>query len=328
MGRGRILCLLAIVVTCLAAAGPADAAVTCGKQIKHSVTLTADLGPCPAHGLVVIRDDVTINLNGHDITGTNGAGSVGIQTTDHKRVKIVGLEVDPSKVTQLETGIRLTNADFGRVQFLDVSTNDNLGIALQSGSDSNRIKNNTVSDNAGAGIVLTQSDGNRIKLNTANDNQFNGIQLFDSNNNKVKGNTTNNDGQGGGAGGIALLDADGTVVDGNTANDNGSGEKTGIYVQGNNVFVTNNTANLNDVHGIHVTPGYTGVIVANNTANQNGDGADEDGIRVESPGTQISGNHADNNFDNGIQGVTGVIDGGGNTATGNGGTQCVNVTCP
>jgi large repetitive protein len=55
---------------------------------------------------------------------------------------------------------------------------------------------------------------------------------------------------------------------------------------------------------------------------------DDDGIHVEDPGTFIADNRANHNFDFGIQAVAGVIDGGGNTAFGNGNPlQCLGVVC-
>jgi hypothetical protein len=57
-------------------------------------------------------------------------------------------------------------------------------------------------------------------------------------------------------------------------------------------------------------------------------GGDGDGIRVESAGTFIRGNTANDNGALGINAVDGVIDGGGNHASGNGDPrQCVGVVC-
>ena len=57
-------------------------------------------------------------------------------------------------------------------------------------------------------------------------------------------------------------------------------------------------------------------------------GAGDDGIDVDAPGTIIRVNTAVNNGDLGIEAVAGVIDGGGNRASGNGNLlQCTNVTC-
>jgi parallel beta-helix repeat protein len=67
-------------------------------------------------------------------------------------------------------------------------------------------------------------------------------------------------------------------------------------------------------------------IVDRNTAT----GASQDGIHLELPGTTVRRNTANDNGRYGIFGPVGTIDGGGNTASGNGdGTtpQCVNVSC-
>jgi hypothetical protein len=59
-------------------------------------------------------------------------------------------------------------------------------------------------------------------------------------------------------------------------------------------------------------------------ANSNSD----DGIDVRSATTRLRDNHADDNGDFGIDAVVGVVDLGGNTASGNGNPlQCRNVFC-
>jgi hypothetical protein len=58
------------------------------------------------------------------------------------------------------------------------------------------------------------------------------------------------------------------------------------------------------------------------------DGMADDGIDVQAAGTRLESNKATNNGDWGIDAVPGVIDLGGNIATGNGqGAQCRNVAC-
>ena len=57
-------------------------------------------------------------------------------------------------------------------------------------------------------------------------------------------------------------------------------------------------------------------------------GTGDDGFDVDSRSTKLTRNRAARNGDLGIQAVEGVIDGGGNRASGNGDArQCVNVTC-
>ena len=63
-----------------------------------------------------------------------------------------------------------------------------------------------------------------------------------------------------------------------------------------------------------------------NTANGNGD----TGILSNLGGTLIQNNTANSNTNMGIDGAAGTIDGGGNTASGNGDgstPQCENVSC-
>lgn len=52
---------------------PAAYALQCGDVITQDTVLTEDLGPCSGNGLVVGQPGVTLNLNGHSITGTGTA---------------------------------------------------------------------------------------------------------------------------------------------------------------------------------------------------------------------------------------------------------------
>ena len=57
-------------------------------------------------------------------------------------------------------------------------------------------------------------------------------------------------------------------------------------------------------------------------------GAKDDGIDVNNPKTKLTRNEARRNGDLGIEAVPGVIDGGGNEASGNGDLrQCINIVC-
>ncbi|MDF5757218.1 right-handed parallel beta-helix repeat-containing protein [Spongiactinospora sp. TRM90649] len=74
--RLRALTLVCALAAALAVALPARAhalVVNCGDTLTGSVTLTADL-TCAGHALTVDADNVTIDLNGHEIIG-NGTGN-------------------------------------------------------------------------------------------------------------------------------------------------------------------------------------------------------------------------------------------------------------
>jgi Periplasmic copper-binding protein (NosD) len=90
-----------------------------------------------------------------------------------------------------------------------------------------------------------------------------------------------------------------------------------------NVF-RDNVAFGSPVDGFHVPSGMTGTRLIGNLAVANGD----DGFDVEAPGTRMRDNTADKNTDLGIEASAGVIDRGGNTASGNGNPlQCTGVFC-
>jgi parallel beta-helix repeat protein len=57
------------------AAAATPTGLSCGATVTTSVTLSRDLLNCPVDGLVVGASGITINLNGHRITGTSGDGS-------------------------------------------------------------------------------------------------------------------------------------------------------------------------------------------------------------------------------------------------------------
>jgi parallel beta-helix repeat protein len=88
--------------------------------------------------------------------------------------------------------------------------------------------------------------------------------------------------------------------------------------------VSRNVANGNDADGIRVVAVAQGTLLERNTADRNG----ADGIHVHSSDTTVTKNSANDSADFGIEAVPGVLDGGGNRASGNGNPlQCLNVVC-
>jgi parallel beta-helix repeat protein len=88
--------------------------------------------------------------------------------------------------------------------------------------------------------------------------------------------------------------------------------------------ISHNIANSKLDDGIRVDKGAANTTISRNTANHNGD----DGLDVQAPDTTVTGNTANFNVDLGIEAVSGVIDGGGNKARGNGNpAQCTNIRC-
>jgi large repetitive protein len=80
--------------------------------------------------------------------------------------------------------------------------------------------------------------------------------------------------------------------------------------------------------GISVGPAAEGTLISHNhVVGSKRDGIN-DGINILNASTTLTGNRAVRNGKLGINAVLGVIDGGGNLASGNGDPlQCVNATC-
>jgi hypothetical protein len=83
----------------LVAPSVASAAAHCGMNVTHSITLHADLN-CPSgDGLNVEKSGITVNLNGHTITGAN-QNYVGVYNYHHSNVT-----VENGKIVNFEYGV-------------------------------------------------------------------------------------------------------------------------------------------------------------------------------------------------------------------------------
>src|ERR1700760_3435379 len=92
IGRAGVLALVVAIAgaTSLdAGAATRSTALRCGATVTRSTVLTADLVGCPGTGLIVAADGITIDLAGHQISGTNAPGSEGIADDGHAGVHVL-----------------------------------------------------------------------------------------------------------------------------------------------------------------------------------------------------------------------------------------------
>jgi parallel beta-helix repeat protein len=215
----------------------------------------------------------------------------------------------------------------------NVLENDQHGFLLESsdaheGSNGNEIRANRISH--GGSIEIDHSSDNRVEENTLS-NPGDGILLGEAQRTRVSDNSVTGAGLGfpdTGGFGILLDGADDSLVQRNAVS-GGTGPAifvTSLESQGTSDrnVVSHNLANSKFGDGILVNADASETLLERNTANGNG----YDGIEVAAAGTTITGNTANFNHALGIEAVPGVIDGGGNRATGNGNPlQCTNVAC-
>ncbi|MDQ3147643.1 MAG: right-handed parallel beta-helix repeat-containing protein [Actinomycetota bacterium] len=271
-------------------------------------------------------------------------------------------DADGNRVRELTAtgnafGIRLVRADGSRIVANDARDNlefggdghGPLGIprggVLLEGSNRNLVEGELVFQNAGGpGVALVQSRENRVLGNVAVGSDAPNIWLRESHRNVVAGNQST----GSNVVAIELRASNDNLVEDNVASDN---ESEGITVwrgSARNIVRFNSAADNHNVgivvndavgtvvrgnvtsdndrfaDGIEVRAAASGTVVRENTSNGNGD----DGIDVDSPSTRLVDNVANGNGDLGIEAVPGVVDGGGNRASGNGNpAQCTGVVC-
>lgn len=162
------------------------AALACGQTVTASVVLTADLTGCSARGLVIGANNVSINLNGHTISGSGVLQGVydagfGSATVTNGTITgfVRGVEFD-SGTGNAATNLRIhDNSGTGIFTFVPTTISGNVIWANGSGisvgcctTDKATIANNVVNGNSGDGIDVSFSgtgstvSGNRVLSNT------------------------------------------------------------------------------------------------------------------------------------------------------------------
>ena len=200
----------------------------------RSCTLTTDLELAPGSSVQITSDGITLDGNGHSVSGSGGNG---ILVSGR-----AGVSIENLSISGFSNGINLDSSRGSSVRDNRLTNNDMLGISLSS-SSSITVEGNTVDSNmmgiglsdssgntlnansisnsdSGDGISLDHSDGNQLTGNTSNSNMGNGL-CIDANNsdNRIESNTaSNNTGAG-----IFLHQSDDNTVTGNQGADNSGG---------------------------------------------------------------------------------------------------------
>ena len=355
------------------------APLSCGDTITVDATLDRDLRDCPNNGIVIGADDITLDLNGHTISGDGKPFKacsereicdVGVLNDGHD-----GVTVRKGAVGQFDSGVLVGRARENRVLDISSSQNTSFGfvvfrsaqILVRGGSGSRniapegdgmglfeshdvRIVDNEFRRNPGPGIHVQASTDILIKGNLishsspgillggeeradrADRNQVRGnhfvgnaagVLLGRGNRNVIARNRFSRDGDG-----IAIENARGNLVARNVILD---ARKSGIYlglddppIGGGDNVVRRNVVRRSGEDGFKVRSKDHHSLLIGNLARRSGD----DGFDVESNSAKLVRNRAVGNDALGIEAVFGVIDGGGNLASGNGDPrQCVNVRC-
>ena len=208
--------------------------------------------------------------------------------------------------------IRILNNSFRR--------NAQLGIHVVDSHD-NLIKGNLFFRNADFGILM-EGDRNQVRGNRCVRNGT-CVIVAPGNRNVIARNRLSRDGSG-----IGIEKGRGNLVTGNVIV---RARRQGIYlglnepaIGGVGTVVRGNVVRGSGADAFTVREADDRSLLRGNVAR----GAGDDGFDIENTSTRVTRNRAVRNADLGIEAVFGVIDGGGNRASGNGNPlECTNVFC-
>jgi parallel beta-helix repeat protein len=351
-GCAIVMTTAAFVGVAAPAGAASPASVACGSKIVTSVKLHHDLVGCPGDGLVVGAPGITIDLNGHTISGTNAPGGEGIADDGYGHVVVehgtirgffvngIGLRQAPWSLVR---NLTIRNIGAGGVEDQFSS-----GIVLD-GSPGTRIRGNSISNDVVAweadGIVVKRSAVARVDHNRLNRNSWDGLFVLASPHTQVDHNVasdnpnngmeingssdftrvTDNETSGNGNVGLVAGSIGGAVIDRNTAARNGFGgdaDNSGLFFFDlHDSEIANNRASGNGVGidlfgGLH---GSTGNRVVGNVANENTiiglliDSGDGGTLANGANQNLVRGNSANRNRGSAADGGAGVgVFGGGN----------------
>jgi parallel beta-helix repeat protein len=259
-------------------------------------------------------------------------GGIGIVLASSSRSLVRNSSANGSIAHNTGAGLGLFSSDHVRVLHSSFRHNGDMGIAVD-GAAHNLIKGNLLAHNRNFGIVVRgrAADRNQLRRNRSIRDGAIGIYIEGSRNviarNRIshpfRREATGIEVDGGNHNVIArnsVRDTEGRGISVDFSRDpEASG---GPPVVGN--VVRRNSIRRAGKDGVHVNGGAKHTLLKRNHAF----GAKDDGIDANNPTTKLTHNEARRNADLGIEAVPGVIDGGGNIASGNGDPfQCTNILC-
>jgi nitrous oxidase accessory protein NosD len=313
------LALLAAAAVAIAAPATSRAAegLACGDVVTTDVTLSESLRNCPT-GLVAGADDITIDLNGHAITGLGTDAGAGIEAVGRS-----GVTVRNGAIRDFAVGVRFQLTASSTVAGLNIRRTQTgvLVLGSEAESHSNQILDNRMTESE-TGISIFSAGATRVIGNKLVDLTGSGISCRNTFSDDVHIERNRSVGN---EYGIVVLFCGAALVD-NVASHNRS---DGILRDRANGRAERNVANENGGIGINSFDSH-GEFVENVTNRNGAHGlAIGDSIGDHGPLHKVTRHTAMRNGGLGIAtGLGGVLDGGRNQARHNGDPlECTGVVC-
>ena len=171
--------------------------VSCGATITTDTKLKSDLQNCANNGIVIGASDITLDLNGHTVSGDGEpvascpegeSCDTGIDNTaGHDGVTIVG-----GAVRRFDVGVLVVGASENCTRGVASATNSSFGLIVGELTDSRIDHNSSVSDGV-SGIVMFDSRDSRIDHNSVAGAQGYAMPVFGSSHNRIEQNVIRDD---------------------------------------------------------------------------------------------------------------------------------------
>jgi nitrous oxidase accessory protein NosD len=247
-------------------------------------------------------------------------GVVGIQFFGSSRILVRN---SSGNHTTSDEGAGIGVFDSRHVRILNSSFRHNAHVGIKPvGSTTGVIEGNVVSQTGEEGFLMEGGEGFQITHNRFAGNGA-GITLGPGSHNEI----TKNDVAGGRDGIRIEKGHDNLIAHNEVADTHRAGIRLGIrhpFIGGAHNIVRRNLVRDSEADGFALNKKDGHSLLRGNVAKRSGD----DGFDIRSRTATVTGNRALRNDDLGIKAVRGVIDGGGNKASGNGDPrQCTNIAC-
>lgn len=198
-GRAGVLCAcFAVVALLLPASGQAhSSSVGCGTTIVADTRLLTDLTNCPDNGIVIGADDITLDLNGHTVSGDGQpvascpdgeSCDVGVDNSaGHAGVTISG-----GAVRSFDVGVRVVGASENRIRGLASANNSSFGMIIGDSTDT-RVDHSASAHDGVSGIVVFDSQRLRIDHDSVTGTSGYAVPVFGSSRSRFDHNVLTND---------------------------------------------------------------------------------------------------------------------------------------
>ena len=184
--KAASLLLALACVAVFAAPAQSDAVIGCGSVVTESVILDHDIGPCPGSGIVVQGGSVTVDLNGHTISGLPGSGA-GIRIEGSAALPIADVRMTHGTVQGFGQGVSIfvdvqacvPSSTISVEQLVIRANGTGIGMFGYTGSCMTvNVTGNRIADNAGDGISVLQLGSTHVVANDVVKNGGVGIRGF------------------------------------------------------------------------------------------------------------------------------------------------------